>query len=107
MQRRSNKPGLHALLAMMIAIFLASGQVLAQSRSGLPNAPQALPTQTQNHPATSAGALEGKDKTTTDTHLKEHRICGVTRLGRCLQNLGSDERGVFTSPFRLRARDAY
>lgn len=107
MQRRSNKPGLHALLAMMIAIFLASGQVLAQSRSGLPNAPQALPTQTQNHPATSAGALEGKDKTTTDTHLKEHRICGVTRLGRCLQNLGSDERGIFTSPFRLRARDAY
>ncbi|MDE2464976.1 MAG: hypothetical protein KGO02_14840, partial [Alphaproteobacteria bacterium] len=66
MQRRSNKPGLHALLAMMIAIFLASGQVLAQSRSGLPNAPLALPAQTQNHPPTSTSALVAKDTATTN-----------------------------------------
>ena len=33
-------------------------------------------------------------------------ICGITHLGRCLRDLGDDEKGVFTSPFRLHPEDA-
>ena len=34
-------------------------------------------------------------------------ICGIVRLGRCIRDLGSDEKGVFTSPFRLQPKDSY
>src|SRR6185437_2528094 len=34
-------------------------------------------------------------------------ICGITHLGRCIQDLGEDEVGVFTSPLRVQPRDAY
>ncbi|MGC2162217.1 MAG: phosphatase PAP2 family protein [Silvibacterium sp.] len=37
----------------------------------------------------------------------EQPICGITHLGRCIQDLGKDEKGVFTSPLRLQAKDAY
>jgi membrane-associated phospholipid phosphatase len=34
-------------------------------------------------------------------------ICGITHLGRCIQDLGEDEKGIFTSPLRLQPKDAY
>jgi membrane-associated phospholipid phosphatase len=34
-------------------------------------------------------------------------ICGITKLGRCLQDLGEDEKAIFTSPLRLRPKDGY
>ena len=34
-------------------------------------------------------------------------ICGLMHLGRCLRDFGSDEKGIFTSPLRTRAKDAY
>lgn len=34
-------------------------------------------------------------------------ICGITRLGRCIKDLAEDDRGIFTSPLRLKPRDAY
>ncbi len=34
-------------------------------------------------------------------------ICGIMHLGRCIQDLGADEKGIFTSPFRLQPKDAY
>ena len=34
-------------------------------------------------------------------------ICGITHLGRCIRDLGDDEKGIFTSPFRIRPKDAY
>jgi membrane-associated phospholipid phosphatase len=37
----------------------------------------------------------------------EQPICGITRLDRCIQDLGEDEKGIFTSPLRLQPRDAY
>ena len=33
--------------------------------------------------------------------------CGVTHLGRCLKDLGQDQVGIWTSPFRLSLRDAF
>ena len=37
----------------------------------------------------------------------EKPICGITRLGRCIEDLGEDEKGIFTSPLRLQLKDAY
>lgn len=34
-------------------------------------------------------------------------ICGIAHLGRCIRDLGDDEKGVFTSPFRVQPRDSY
>lgn len=32
-------------------------------------------------------------------------ICGITHLARCIEDLGQDDKGIFTSPARLRRRD--
>ena len=34
-------------------------------------------------------------------------ICGITRIGRCILDLGEDDKGIFTSPLRMRPKDAY
>jgi|SRR5215472_57339 len=34
-------------------------------------------------------------------------ICGISHLVRCLQDLGEDERGIFTSPLRVQPKDTY
>jgi membrane-associated phospholipid phosphatase len=34
-------------------------------------------------------------------------ICGIIHLGRCIRDLGDDEKGIFTSPFRMHPRDTY
>ncbi|MGC9200127.1 MAG: phosphatase PAP2 family protein [Acidobacteriaceae bacterium] len=34
-------------------------------------------------------------------------VCGILHFGRCLDDLGSDEKGIFTSPFHLQPKDAY
>ncbi|MGB8478238.1 MAG: phosphatase PAP2 family protein [Acidobacteriaceae bacterium] len=34
-------------------------------------------------------------------------ICGITKLGRCIRDLGEDEKGIFTSPLRLQPKDGY
>jgi len=34
-------------------------------------------------------------------------ICGITHLVRCVQDLGEDDKGIFTSPLRLQPKDVY
>lgn len=34
-------------------------------------------------------------------------ICGITHLIRCIQDLGEDDKGIFTSPLRMHSKDAY
>ncbi len=34
-------------------------------------------------------------------------ICGINHLVRCIQDLGEDEKGIFTSPLRVGSKDAY
>lgn len=38
---------------------------------------------------------------------KSDPICGITHLVRCIQDLGEDEKGIFTSPLRVHPKDAY
>lgn len=45
---------------------------------------------------------------TTAAAGEENRpICGITQLGRCIRDLGEDEKGIFTSPLRVQPKDAY
>ena len=34
-------------------------------------------------------------------------ICGITHLVRCIQDLGEDDKGIFTSPLRVHPKDTY
>jgi membrane-associated phospholipid phosphatase len=34
-------------------------------------------------------------------------ICGIAHLLRCVEDLGQDDKGIFTSPLRMQAKDAY
>ncbi len=34
-------------------------------------------------------------------------ICGIAHLVRCVQDLGQDDKGIFTSPLRIQPKDAY
>lgn len=37
----------------------------------------------------------------------EQPICGIAHLVRCVQDLGEDDKGIFTSPLRIQPHDAY
>lgn len=51
---------------------------------------------------------QGSAPPSTNAHPSNSEpICGITHLGRCLSDLGSDEKGIFTSPFRTQRKDAY
>lgn len=34
-------------------------------------------------------------------------ICGIHHVGQCLKDLGQDQAGIWTSPLRIRSKDAY
>ena len=38
---------------------------------------------------------------------KTQTICGITHLGRCIGDLAQDDKGIFTSPLRVKPKDAY
>ena len=38
---------------------------------------------------------------------KEAAICGPAHFGRCLKDIALDQAGIWTSPFRLKSRDAF
>jgi membrane-associated phospholipid phosphatase len=38
---------------------------------------------------------------------QDRPICGIAHLGRCIVDLGEDEKGIFTSPLRVQPKDAY
>ncbi len=54
--------------------------------------------------ASASGALPAEPNASVHD---DNPICGITHLGRCIQDLGEDEKGIFTSPLRLQPKDAY
>lgn len=51
----------------------------------------------QEAPSTDQNASAGNDQP----------ICGISHLVRCIRDLGEDEKGILTSPFRLQTKDVY
>lgn len=103
----------HTPKMMLWAVFaltfaLAGLPLMAQDGSQLPGTPVASSiTELSNSSLTTDSSLPGSDATSKDQSAPTQPICGITHLGRCLEDLGSDEKGVFTSPFRARPKDSY
>ncbi|MGC9291898.1 MAG: phosphatase PAP2 family protein [Acidobacteriaceae bacterium] len=71
----------------------AGGDVLLATAA----TPQSVPAA----PATTSVATPTVGTQTAQT------ICGITHLVRCIEDLGQDDKGIFTSPLRVKATDAY
>ncbi len=60
------------------------------------------------YPTPSDASAQNSASTTPNASLQDNQpICGITHLGRCIQDLGEDEKGIFTSPLRVQPKDAY
>lgn len=55
----------------------------------------------------NSGTQQSAATTTSSGTQNAQTICGITHLVRCVQNLGEDDKGVLTSPLRLKPQDAY
>ncbi len=91
-----------------LTLSLAGLPLIAQDGSQPPGAHVASSIEELSHPSiTTDRSHSGSDAASRDQSAAPQPICGITHLGRCLEDLGSDERGVFTSPFRVQPRDSY
>lgn len=67
-----------------------------------------VPGYSQSHVVEARGGGEAVPRTTAGTAGDGMDvICGITHLGRCIKDLGQDEKGIFTSPLRLKPKDGY
>ncbi len=58
----------------------------------------------------SSSSTSGASTIAVDSNVSvqaDEPICGITHLGRCIKDLGEDDKGIFTSPFRVQPKDAY
>ena len=68
----------------------------------------AAPKENTDISSTDTGGQQQKAPwTKTSTISPAEPICGITQLGRCIRDLGEDEKGIFTSPLRVQSKDAY
>lgn len=59
-------------------------------------------------PALPDASAHSAAPTTANASIQDNQpICGIAHLGRCFQDLGEDEKGIFTSPLRIQPKDAY
>ncbi|HEX5236719.1 MAG TPA: phosphatase PAP2 family protein [Silvibacterium sp.] len=81
-----------------VLVLLTVSQAFAQS-DALPQDSSQIMEQASlelpAHPYTSAPAMN------------DQVICGISHLGQCIADLGKDQVGIFTSPFRLQPKDAF
>jgi hypothetical protein len=54
--------------------------------------------------ASASAAVPAAPDTTPQNGIP---ICGIIHLVRCIQDLGEDEKGIFTGPLRVQPKDAY
>jgi membrane-associated phospholipid phosphatase len=56
-------------------------------------------------PGASAASMPSSAPNATIQNGKP--ICGITHLVRCVEDLGEDDKGIFTSPLHMQPKDAY
>src|SRR5712671_6106189 len=55
-----------------------------------------------------SGSAPSSDQVSEDQQpSSEPAICGITHLGQCLKDVGHDQAGIWTSPLRIKPRDAF
>ncbi len=99
------------LVPVVLGFALIASAVTAQSRAQLPDAPApgpeqalAMPYRGVSAPAQSVPPRHSAAASASSS--SDATICGITRIGRCIHDLAEDDKGIFTSPARLRPRDA-
>ena len=85
----------------LLSVLLAASMLSAQSAE---TAALAVPTETLQPAALAETSAPVSSQTAPQPSAQV--ICGITHLLRCVQDLGEDDRGIFTSPLRLKPRDA-
>lgn len=106
--------GITCKLAGISAIALCSlltRSAGAQSAANLPDSPLAHTVASISAPQTDFEydpAASPRSKTANSAgNGKDQTICGITHIGRCIKDLAEDDKGIFTSPLRVRTKDAY
>ncbi len=85
----------------LLSVLLAASMLSAQNAE---TAALTVPTETLQPAAMAETAAPTSTQTAPQPSAQV--ICGITHLLRCVQDLGEDDRGIFTSPLRLKPRDA-
>jgi membrane-associated phospholipid phosphatase len=86
----------------VISAALVCSLTAADAQSIDPPDEQAQGTQSASSSSPSSGkASEDKQQTTASSV-----ICGPAHIGQCLKDIALDQAGIWTSPLRLRSRDA-
>ena len=125
---QGRKSSIPLIIASAISLALPAA-VAAQSTYELPDAPQAnrvlmavnagttastsTPSDAPAPWSSSAAALpdlaQQASTTTASTASSPANankvVCGINHLGRCIKDLGEDDKGIFTSPSRLQPKD--
>ena len=87
---------------LVVSAALVSGLKPAVAQSTDPPNEQAQESQSVSSSSPSSEkASEDKQQSSTSSV-----ICGPAHLGRCLKDIALDQAGIWTSPLRLRSRDA-
>lgn len=98
-----------ARLMATLVLLTAVPPIFAQTAS-IPSAPAAHSVAV-SFPKPSTGFAYGPPVAAnlpqSTTASDQPVICGITHLGRCIQDLAEDNKGIFTSPLRLQKKDAY
>lgn len=109
-------------LAGPIFLVLAASNGIAQNGALPPNPSPNIPTahsarsietsfnfggNALANPALNASARTAVSTNPNASIQNDQTICGIAHLGRCVRDLGEDEKGMFTSPMRLQEKDAY
>jgi len=94
-------PGLAHSLVICAVLIYGPGPAFAQVADSSSE-------QTQEAKAVSGKSLTS-DKASEDQQQPSAKpvICGLGHLGQCIKDLGHDQAGIWTSPLRIRTRDAY
>lgn len=99
-------------ILFVFAVLPANAQNAPLPRS--PHPPGLIPSSfapgTISFPYGAIPDAPGQDATAggqKSASLSGEPICGITHVVRCIQDLGEDEKGVFTSPMHLKPEDAY
>ena len=97
-------------MKILMRIIALTGFILFTSSASLTHAQSTIaPAQNTGKQATTTDVSSQSTAPTAGNAASSQSdpICGITHLVRCIQDLGEDEKGIFTSPLRVQPKDAY
>ena len=101
-------PGRGTLRLAALGLLLSASALAAQTAAQMPDAPKPVTDleQALASPALAQSAASGRQAAAVGPSGPDATICGITHIGRCIKDLAEDDRGIFSSPARIRPRDA-